>query len=127
VNTGDGSAKTTFRADFFSLRTLLILAAGFALAVFLARILPGAALFHPAGQVFTKDAFITGAGLSDSGPTLQLSTTVGGFDVPRDAFFDGVDEQVRAQAPGPMNIAVTITYVVPSEGYVSAVLIRRRE
>src|SRR4051794_11106037 len=117
----EGNGRTAARTNLFSLRTLLIFAAGFALALLLARTLPGAALFHPEGQMFTKDAFVTYAGQSRLGDTLQIQTTVGGFDATQGVFVNGVADQIRAQAPGPMHIAVTITYVVPREGSRSAV------
>jgi len=122
-----GGAKTEFRANLLSFRTLFIFVAGFALALLLARTLPGTELFHPEGQMFKKDAFITGAGPQNNIGGFQLSTTVGGFDVPSSAVFaNGVFEQVRDRAPGSMRIAVTITYVEPKAGYTSAVLIEPR-
>lgn len=117
---------TTFRANLISFRTLFIFAAGFALALLLSRTLPGATLFHPEGQMFKKDAFVTYAGQSRPGEVLQINTTVGGFDVPEAVGVNGVKEQIRARAPGPMHIPVVITYVVPREGIVSAVLIEPR-
>jgi hypothetical protein len=122
----DGSGRTAVRANLFSLRTLLIFAAGFALALLLARTLPGAGLFHPEGQMFKKDAFVTYAGQFGLGDTLQIQTTVGGFDATQGVFVNGVADQIRAQAPGSMHIAVTITYVVPREGSVSALLVEPR-
>src|SRR5712692_170002 len=108
----DGGEKATFRANLLSFRTLLIFAAGFALALLLARTLPGAALFHPEGQMFKKDAFIIYSGPRGPGGGFQLQTTVGGFDVPSSAVLvNGVFEQVDAKAPGSMHIPVTITYV----------------
>ena len=76
--------------------------------------------------MFKKDAFVTYAGQSQPGELLQIQTTVGGFAVPEDVGVNGVKEQIRALAPGGMHIPVVITYVVPKEGVVSAVLIEPR-
>ena len=121
-----GGGRAEFRAYLLSFRTLFIFAAGFALALLLARTLPGAALFHPEGQMFKKDAFVTYAGQSEPGEVLQIKTTVGGFDVPQGVFVNGAAEQIRARAPGGMHIPVVIIYVVPREGSASAVLIEPR-
>ena len=117
-----------FGARLFNaaVRTLLIFAAGFALALLLARTLPGATLFHPEGQMFKKDAFVTYAGESQPG-VLNIQTTVGGFVLPPGVGVNGVEEQIRARAPGGMHIPVVITYVVPREGTTSAVLIEPRD
>jgi hypothetical protein len=123
----DGEERSAFKARLFSVRTLLIFAAGFALALLLSRTLPGATVFHPEGQMFKKDAFVTYAGQSQPGEVLQIRTTVGGFDVPQGVFVNGVEEQIRARAPGGMRIPVVIIYVVPREGSVSAVLIEPRD
>jgi len=122
----DRSGWVAVRPNLLTLRTLLIFAAGFALALLLARTLPGAAVFHPEGQMFKKDAFVTYAGQSQPGESLQIQTTVGGFVVPPAVGVNGVEEQIRARAPGGMHIPVVITYVVPKEGTVSAVHIEPR-
>jgi hypothetical protein len=55
----EGAERSAFRARLFSVRTLLIFAAGFALALFLGRSMPGVGLFHPEGRIITKDIVIT--------------------------------------------------------------------
>jgi hypothetical protein len=56
--TTDGPSRQRFVANFLTVRSLMIFAAGFALALLLARTLPGAELFHPEGQVHRKDVVI---------------------------------------------------------------------
>jgi hypothetical protein len=119
--------RQRFVANLLSVRSVLIFAAGFIMALLLARTMPGTELFHPEGQMFRRDAVITGAGPQNNIGGFQLTTSIGGFDVPSSAVFvNGVFEQVKDKAPGQMQIPVIITYVLPKAGYQSAVLIEPR-
>jgi hypothetical protein len=119
--------RQRFVANLLSVRSVLIFAAGFIMALLLARTMPGTELFHPEGQMFRRDAVITGAGPQNNIGGFQLTTSIGGFDVPSSAVFvNGVFEQVKDKAPGQMQIPVIITYVLPKAGYQSAALIEPR-
>jgi hypothetical protein len=56
--TTDGTSRQRLVANLLTVRSLMIFAAGFTLALLLARTLPGAELFHPEGQVHRKDVVI---------------------------------------------------------------------
>ena len=132
MTSGDGTTKTTFRANVFSLRALLIFAAGFALALLMARTAPGVSFFHPAAQVIEKDVEITalnggapvdldGFATSDGKSFLGSSD---GWDA--DLLNEAFAARDSASRP-PVLVSARIKYVALDVGALWAFEISRRE
>jgi len=130
VEGSKGAPKQRFVANLFTLRTLLIFAAGFALALLLARTLPGASLFHPEARLYTKDIVITalnGPSVADiRGIATETGEGFGGDAEVWDA--DLLDQAVGlAQPTNSFRLPARITYVVPSVGPVTTLRIEPRD
>lgn len=123
---GPSGPQMRFAARLITPRTLMIFAAGFGLALLLARILPDSSLFHPEGRVITVDTIITGTNDPGFGQITAIGVATNQSFSVHDGVWDGtLLDQVKEKAPGPMRIAARITYVVPREGSVSVVAIRQ--
>lgn len=120
-------SRTRFVAQLITPRTIAIFAAGFLLALLLARLLPGTEVFHPVVQVRTIDTLITIASVEDD-LNLSIGTEAGiGFGT-ISAMWDGtLLEEVKRLAGDPMSVPARITYVIPNEGAVVPVFIRAPE
>lgn len=129
----DGPPRQRFVADLLSVRTLVILAAGFALALLLGRTLPGVGLFHPEGRIVTRNVVITA--LNGIGPS---PADVNGFAISTGESFGGTSEvwdgdllneaiSLAQQGNFDFRLDATITYVIPAEGAVATIRIERRD
>jgi hypothetical protein len=124
------SQKASFRANLVSLRTLLIFAAGFALALLLARVLPSAELFHPEAQVHEKDVVIALINGSTVASIRGLATSEGEGFAGGSEVWDGdlLNEVIQEYGLRGNNLSIParITYVVPREGPVELIRVERR-
>jgi hypothetical protein len=129
--TMDEAPKTSFRANLFTLRTLLIFAAGFALALLLARALPSAELFHPEVQLHEKDVVITLLNGQTVASIRGIATTEGETFAGSAEVWDGelLNDAIRQYESRGNNLSIParITYVVPREGPVELIRVERRD
>lgn len=117
--------RRSFAADLVTPRTVLIFAAGFLVALLLARVLPDAGLFHPEGRVVTLDTVITGSTAPEAGGITAIGTQENkSFGVTDDVWDPELLVLVKERAPGPMSIRARIVYVIPQEGAETVVSIR---
>jgi hypothetical protein len=125
VTAPTGEERRSFAANLVTPRTVLIFAAGFLVALFLARVLPDAGLFHPEGRVVTVDTVITSS-METSRDVAAIVTEDGKtFEVPLDML--SVLGSDPFPTTGAMRQPARITYVVPREGSIEVVLIRPPE
>ena len=125
------SPRTPFRANLFTLRTLFIFAAGFALALFLARTLPGTSLFHPEVQLHQKDIEIALLNGQTVASIRGLATSEGESFAGSSEVWDGIllNEAIRQYELRGNNLSIParITYVVPREGPVELIRVEPRD
>ena len=130
--TANGAPRQRFAANLLSVRTLAIFAAGFLLALFLARTLPDAGLFHPEGRIVTKDIVITALnGIGPSPADVQgIATSEGQGFAGSSEVWDGdlLSEAIAmAQVSNNFRLDARIIYVIPPEGAVTTIRIERRD
>ena len=129
----DGTPKTPFRANLLSLRTLLIFASGFLLALLLARTLPETGLFHPEGRIITKDIVITALnGFNPDSVAFVhgIASDVGSFAADSDVWDGDLLQQafeMAKQTDNNFRLDARIRYVIPNEGVYATIFIYPRD
>jgi hypothetical protein len=123
--------KQHFIANLLTLRTLMIFVAGFALALFLSRTLPGATVFHPEGQVLRKDIVIIALNGTSVGIVQGLVTEKHVEFVGQSGVWDRelLNRAVELADQGNFRFALParITYVLTPGGSPQAIRVEPRE
>ena len=122
-------SRRAFAAALVTPRTALIFAAGFLLALLLARTIPSASLFHPEGQIIEKDVVITALNPTSIPPEFveAIVTDEGeSFDAPESVWDDELLREAKEVGFGnEMSIEAHIVYVVSPYAYRTLSLERR--
>ena len=127
-----GDAPAPFRANLLSLRTILLLAAGFLLALFLARTLPESGLFHPEGRIITKNIVITainGFSPESIADIRGIASDAGSFGGDTDTWDGDLlrrAHQMAIQTNNNFRLEARIRYVIPREGVYATIFIYPR-
>lgn len=111
----NGTPPTTrFTVNLFTLRSLLIFGAGFALALLLARTSPSSSLFHPEVQSRTRILHIINLAGTTPANLRGFATSEGmGFAAGSSVWESGLLQEAftARDADGQMSVAAKVSYV----------------